>query len=80
MRVAPRAVRSITGREVLPVPTSCSATLSGRFRYWPHGQLHPPALEPVRLLRVLRSSANEWGRRNHSEDWGRHGACDTDAT
>jgi hypothetical protein len=23
---------------------------------------------------VLRSSANEWGRRNHTEDWGRHGA------
>jgi len=23
---------------------------------------------------VLRSSANEWGRRDHIEDWGRHGA------
>jgi len=23
---------------------------------------------------VLRSSANEWGRRHHSEDWGWHGA------
>jgi len=21
---------------------------------------------------VLRSSADEWGRRNHTEDWGRH--------
>src|SRR6266849_2205811 len=26
------------------------------------------------VTRVLRSSANEWGRRDHSEDWGRHGA------
>src|SRR5216684_3571138 len=24
------------------------------------------------VTRVLRSSANEWGRRDHSEDWGRH--------
>src|SRR5258708_6773961 len=26
------------------------------------------------VTRVLRSSANEWGRRDHSEDWGRHRA------
>jgi hypothetical protein len=38
------------------------------------GHAYRPKLGLPAFASQVWSSANEWGRRDHSEDWGRHGA------
>jgi hypothetical protein len=64
------------GRLLQPVRDAllCLCTRAGTFnaRLWPMAD-YPGRTRTGPVTEVLRS-ANEWGRRNHTEDWRRHGA------